>query len=204
MPRARSGSRAFEWSGRLRALGLGMIPLQSSPHRILLRILRLPWGTSRGLRCLPGLRSLSLPPSHPARAPTNPTGPAPLSRTRTLVRQEASTTDSVRPRTSLPGSSTSLELHPSRPRAKGTRRQHTITFHKPRSHTPTSTTSRTPILQPARDLLSNQMHHRLCTILKTSTIRPSRTFSRIRRYPRYQVLLRVTQLPSSTLAAINF
>ena len=176
--------------------------LQSSPHRILLRIL-LPAFT-RGPRCSPGLRSQSLPPSHLARAPTNPTGPAPLSPTRTLVHQEASTTASVRLRANPRGSFTSLELHPSRPRAKGTRPPRTITFHRPRSHTRISTNSRTPILLPARDLLSNQIHHRPCTIPKTSTIRPLPTSSRIRRYPRYQVLLRATPLPSSTLAAINF
>ena len=177
---------------------------QSSPRRILLRILRPAWGTTRGPRCFPGLKSPSLPPSHLARAPTNPTGLPPLSPTRTLVRQEVSTMGSVRLRTSPRGSFTSLELHRSRPRAKVTRPQRTITFHRPRSHTRISTISRTPILLPARDLLSNLTHHRPCTILKTSTIRPSRTFSRIRRYPRYQVLLRVTPLPSSTLAAINF
>jgi len=193
----------FVWYGRPRALGHGMNLLRSSLHRILHRILRLAWGTSRGPRCFPGLRSRSLPLSHLVRAPTNPTGPALLSPTRTPVHQGASTMGSVPLRTSPRGSFTLLEPHLSRPRAKGIRHQRTITFHKPRSHTRISTTSRIPILLPARDLLSNQMHHRLCTILKTSTIRPLRTFSRIRRYPRYQVLLPVTP-PSSTLAAINF
>jgi hypothetical protein len=75
-------------------------PTPSSPHRILLRTLRPAWGTTRGPRCFRGLRSPSLPPSHLARVPTNPTGPRPLSRTRTLVHQEASAMDSVRPRTS--------------------------------------------------------------------------------------------------------
>src|SRR5258708_2045229 len=113
--------------------------LQSSPHRILLRTL-LP-ACTRDPRCSPGSRSRSLPPSHLARAPTNLTGPAPLSPTRALVHQEASTMASVRLQTNPRGSFTSLELHPSRPRAKATRPQRTITFHRPRSHTHISTNS---------------------------------------------------------------
>jgi hypothetical protein len=175
---------------------------RSSPHRSLLRSLRLPWGTS-GPRCTRGLKSRFLPPPSPlARAPTNPTGPAPPSRTRTPVHQVASIMGFVRLRPSPRGSFTSVEVHRSRLRAKDTRRRPTISSRSLRCHT-TLTNSRTPILQ-ARVLLLNQTHHRPCTILKTSTIRPSRTFSRIRRYPRYQVLLRVTPLPSSTTAAINF
>jgi hypothetical protein len=175
---------------------------RSSPHRSLLRSLRLPWGTS-GPRCTRGLRSRFLPPPFPLdRAPTNPTGPAPQSLTRTPVRRAASIMGFVRPRPSPRGSFTSVELHRSRPQAKDTRRRPTISSRSLRCHT-TLTNSRTHILQ-ARDLLSIQTHHQPCTILKTSTIRPSRTFSRIRRYPRYQVLLRVTPLPSSTIAAINF
>jgi hypothetical protein len=194
----------FAWCGRPRVLGRGMSLLQSSPHPTLLRILCLAWDTSRGPRCFPGSRSPSLPLSHLARVPTNPTGPAPLSPTRTLVHQEVSIMGSVRLRTNPRGSFTSLDLHRSRPRVKGTRPQRTITFHRPRSRTRISTTSRIPTPLQARDLPLNQMHHQPCTILKTSTIRPSRTSSRIRRYPRYQVLLPVTPLPSSTLAAINF
>lgn len=177
--------------------------LQSSPHRTLRRILCLAWDTSRGLRCIQELSSLSLPPSHLARAPTIPTGPAPLSPTRTLVHLEAFTTASVHLRTSPRGSFTSVVLHHSRPRAKVTQLQRTITFRSQRSHTRTSTNSPTLPL-PARDPPLSQMHHPPCTIPKTSTIRPSRHFSRIRRYPRYQVLLQVTPLPSSTIAAINF
>jgi hypothetical protein len=172
---------------------------QSSPHRSLLRSLRPAWGTS-GPRCTRGLRSQFLPPSPLARAPTNHTGPVLPSRTRTPVHQVVSIMGFVRQRPSPRGSFTSVELHRFRPRAKGTRRRPTITSRSLRS---TSTNSRTPIPQ-ARVLLLNQTHHQPCTILKTSTIRPLRTFSRIRRYPRYQVLLRVTPLPSSTIAAINF
>jgi hypothetical protein len=173
---------------------------QSSPHRSLLRSLRPAWGTS-GPRCTRGLRFQFLLPSPLAPAPTNPTGPAPPSRTRTPVRQAASITDFARLRPSPRGSFTSVGLHRFQPRAKGTRRRPTITSRSLRSRT-SSTNSRTPIPQ-ARAPLLNQTHHRPCIILKTSTIRPSRTFSRIRRYPRYQVLLRVTPLPSSTIAAIN-
>jgi len=194
----------FVWCGRQKAPGRDMNLPKFFPHPILLRILCLAWGTTRGPPCFPELKSLSLPPSHLARVPTIPTGLALLSPTRTPVHQEASTMDSVRLRTNPRGSSTSLELHRSRPRVKGTRPQRTITFHRLRSRMRISTNSRIPIPLPAKDLLSNQMHHRPCTTLKTSTIRPLRTFSRIRRYPRYQVLLRVTPLPSSTLAAINF
>ena len=175
--------------------------LRSSPHRSLFRSLRLPWGTT-GPRCTRGLRSRFLPPSLLARAPTNPTGPAPPSRTRTPVHQVASIMDFARLRPSPRGSFTSVELHRFRPLAKGTRRRPTISSRSLRSRT-TSTNSRTRIRQ-ARVLLLNQTHHQPCTILKTSTIRPLRTFSRIRRYPRYQVLLRVTPPPSSTTAAINF
>lgn len=171
--------------------------LRSSPHRILLRILRQPSGTTRGPRC-----SRSLPPSRLARVPTIPTGPRPQSQTRIPVHQEVSATDFVPLRMNR-GSFTSVELHRSQPRVKGTQRQRTITFPSPRSLTRSSTTSRTLTLQPARDLLSNQRHHRLCTIPMTITIRRSQASSRIRRYPRYQVLLRVTPLPSFTIAAIN-
>jgi hypothetical protein len=181
-----------------------MTLIRSSPHRILLRILRLLWDITRGLRCSQGLKFRSLPPSHLARAPTNPTGRPPLSRTRTLAPQAASTMDSAHPLTSPRGSSTSVAVHRSRPRVKGTPRQRLTSFRSPRSHTRTSTTLHTLTLPPVRDHLSNPRHHRPCIILKTSTIRPSRTFSRIRRYPRYQVLLQVTPPPSSTLAAINF
>jgi hypothetical protein len=176
-----------------------MNPTRPSPHRILLRILRQAWGTTRGLRW-----SRFLPPSHLVRVPTNPTGPRPLSRIRTPAHQGASVTDLVHLRTSPRGTSTSMELHHSQPRAKGIQRQRTITSRSPRSHTRISTPSRTLTLLPARDHLSNQMHHRLCTTLKTLTIRLSRIFSRIRRYPRYQVLLLpVSPPPSSTIAAIN-
>jgi hypothetical protein len=178
--------------------------LQSSPHRTLRRILRLAWDTSRGPRCFQESRSLSLPPSHLARAPTNPTGPRLLFPTRTPVHQEASIMDSVPQPTTPQGSSISMEPHHSPPRAKVTQRQRTITFRSPRSHTRTSTISRTLTLLPARDHLLNQRHRRPCTIPKTTTIRPSPTSSRIRRYPRYQVLLRVTPPPSSTIAAVNF
>ena len=180
-----------------------MNPIRSSPPRILLRILHPVWDTTRGPRCFRGWKSQSLPPSRLARVPTIPTGLRPQSQTRTRVHLEVSPMDFVRPRTSR-GSFTLMELHRSPPPAKGTQRQRTITFRSPRSRTRISTTSRTLTLLPARDHHLNQMHHRLCTILKTITIRPSRTFSRIRRYPRYQVLLRVTPLPSSTIAAINF
>jgi hypothetical protein len=199
----KSESRAFVWCGRPRALGLGTNLLRSSLRRILLRILRQAWGTTRGPRCFRGLRSRFLPPSHLAQVPTSPTGPRPQSRTRMLVHQEASATDFAHLRTNR-GSFTSVELHRSQPRVKDTQRQPTITFPSPRSPTRSSTTSRTLTLQPARDPLSNQRHHRPCTIPMTITIRPLQASSRIRLYPRYQVLLRVTPLPSSTIAAINF
>jgi len=167
-----------------------MNPTRSSPHHTLLRILHRAWATTRGLRCFRGLRFRSLPLSRPAPVPTHP-----LSRTRTPVHREASITVFVH--------LTSVGLHRSPPRAKGIQRQR-ITFRSPRSRTRISTTSHTPTRLPARDPPSNQRHHPLCTIPKTTTIRPSRTFSRIRRYPRYQVLLGVTPPPSSTIAAINF
>jgi len=184
-------------------MGLGMNLLRSSPRRTLRRTLRQPWDTTRGPRCFQGLRSRSLPPSRLARVPMNPTGPRQQSPTRMPVHREASATGFVRPRTSR-GSFTSVELHRSPPRAKDTQRQPTITFPNPRSPTRSSTTSPTLTLQPARDPLSNQRHHRLCITPMTITIRPLQASSRIRRYPRYQVLLPVTPLPSSTIAAINF
>jgi len=170
-----------------------MNPTRSSPHRTLHRILRRAWATTRGLRCSQGSRFLSLPPSHLAPAPTNPTGPRPLFRTRTPVLQEASVMDFIR--------LISVGLHRSLPRAKGIQRQ-PIMFRSPRSRI--STPLPTPIPPLARAPPSNQKHHPLCTIPRNTTIRLSRTFSRIRRYPRYQVLLRVTPPPSSTIAAINF
>jgi hypothetical protein len=181
-----------------------MNQLRSSPLPILHHILRQLWVTTRGPRCSQGWKFQSLPPSHLARVPTNPIGPRPPYRTRTPVHLEASTMGSVPLLTSPRGSSTSMELHRSPPRAKGTQHQRTITFRSRRSHTRISTSSRTPTLLPVRAPLSNQRHHRLCTILKSLTIRLSRTSSRIRRYPRYQVLLRVSPPASSTIAAINF
>lgn len=181
-----------------------MNPTRSFPRPSLLRTLPRAWVTIRGLRCFRGSRSRSSPPSLLALAPTNPTGPRLLFPTRTPVHQEASTMVFVPQPTTPQGSSISVGLHHCPPRAKVTQRQRTITFPSPRSHTRISTTSRTLTLLPARDHLLNQRHRRPCTIPKTTTIRPSPTSSRIRRYPRYQVLLRVTPLPSSTIAAINF
>jgi hypothetical protein len=200
----RSGSRAFVWCGKQRALGLDMAPIRSSPHRILHRILRPAWDTTRGPRCFQGLRFQFSPPSPLVRVPMSPTGQRPPSRIRMPAHREASTMDFVRPRTSPRGSFTSVALHRSPPRAKGIQRRRTTTFLSPRSRRRSSTTSRTLNLRPARDRLSNRMHHRLCITLKTLTIRPSRISTRIRPYPRYQVPPRVSPPPSSTIAAINF
>ena len=181
-----------------------MNPIRSSPRRILLPTLYQPLGITRGPLWFSGRRPQFSPLSHLVRVPMNPTGPPPPSPTRTPARQEVSVMGFV-PLPTSRGSFMSVVLPRPPPQAKGTQRQRTITFPNRRSLTRTLTTSpRTLILLPARDHLSNQTHRRPCTIPKTITIRPSPPSSRIRRYPRYQVLLRVSPLPSSSLAAINF